>query len=263
MLLLGVSLAVAAVPEGLPAILSVVLALGVQRMARQNAVVKHLSSVETLGSASVICTDKTGTLTRSEMTIERVVTASGETRASPASATRPKARSSCKAGVLAAGPALRRGHRRPQRRQPGWQRRPPAAPRRRVGDPGRSDRGGVPGRRAQARGQRAAAAALRAGRGDPVQLGTQDDVDASSATTSMATRSSSSRKGAPDVLLERCDRQRVGMEVRRLGRRGPGRVLADVDRLSGAALRTLAVAYRPLAETAKTRRRRQDLEHGT
>ena len=77
-LLLGVSLAVAAVPEGLPAILSVVLAIGVQRMAAHNAIVKKLYSVETLGSASVICSDKTGTLTRSEMTIERVVTASGE-----------------------------------------------------------------------------------------------------------------------------------------------------------------------------------------
>jgi Ca2+-transporting ATPase len=76
-LLLGVSLAVAAVPEGLPTILSVVLAIGVQRMARRNAVVKKLSSVEALGSASVICTDKTGTLTRNEMTIQRVVTASG------------------------------------------------------------------------------------------------------------------------------------------------------------------------------------------
>src|SRR5690606_22170006 len=76
-LLLGVALAVAAVPEGLPAILSVVLAPGVQRMARRKAIVKQLSSVETLGSASVICTDKTGTLTRSEMTIQRVATASG------------------------------------------------------------------------------------------------------------------------------------------------------------------------------------------
>ena len=75
-------LAVAAVPEGLPAILSVVLALGVQRMAKHHAIVKKLSSVETLGSASVIASDKTGTLTRAEMTIERIVTASGGTRVS-------------------------------------------------------------------------------------------------------------------------------------------------------------------------------------
>ncbi|MFI2488764.1 cation-translocating P-type ATPase [Promicromonospora kroppenstedtii] len=77
-LLLGVSLAVAAVPEGLPAILSVVLAVGVQAMARRSAVVKKLHSAETLGSASVIASDKTGTLTKNEMTIQRVVTASGE-----------------------------------------------------------------------------------------------------------------------------------------------------------------------------------------
>jgi Ca2+-transporting ATPase len=76
-LLMGVSLAVAAVPEGLPAILSVVLAMGVRRMARHHAIVKKLASVETLGSASVIASDKTGTLTRGEMTVQRVMTASG------------------------------------------------------------------------------------------------------------------------------------------------------------------------------------------
>lgn len=76
-LLLGVSLAVAAIPEGLPAILSVVLAMGVRRMARHHAIVTKLASVETLGSASVIASDKTGTLTRGEMTVQRVMTASG------------------------------------------------------------------------------------------------------------------------------------------------------------------------------------------
>ena len=244
-LLLGVALAVAAVPSGLPAILSVVLALGVHRMAKHNAIIKKPSSVETLGSASVIASDKTGTLTRGEMTIVQVMTASGATQITGVGYA-PEGQVQHEGAQLASGPLhaenivmlsggslagnadLRQGA------NGEWEIH---------GDPTEAaflvaeHKLGIGARRKQ-------------------RFARIGEIPFTSERKRMSTLEMDHEhhdeivlisKGAPDVLLERCNRVRVGTEIVALDDGLRARILADVHTLSDAALRTLAVAYRPLA----------------
>jgi magnesium-transporting ATPase (P-type) len=250
-LLLGVSLAVAAVPEGLPAILSVVLALGVQRMARQRAIVKRLSSVETLGSASVICTDKTGTLTRGEMTVLAVVTPSGRAQVTGTGYTpsglllvdgRPmddadddlshEVRRVLLAGALANDAQLRQ-------EESTWLS---------DGDPTE-----VALLVAARKLTRALPRATRVGELPftaerklmSVVVEPQGEPLWHKGTLLLS-------KGAPDVLIRRCDLVRVGGSVQLLDDEHRARLLDEVDRLADEGLRTLGLAYRPLDELDET-----------
>ncbi|HYC35576.1 MAG TPA: cation-translocating P-type ATPase [Usitatibacter sp.] len=246
-LLLGVSLAVAAVPEGLPAILSLVLALGVQRMARHNAIVKRLSSVETLGSASVICSDKTGTLTRSEMTIRKVCTASGRTRLTGAGYV-PVGEVLTEDGravagdllaehvVVLSGGSLASDARLPEGATGEWQAH---------GDPTEvaflvaERKLGVHERR-QRRFARVAEVPFTSER----RMMSSIEVDHEHGDERIIVT-----KGAPDVLLARCTLLRKGGAVVPLDDGHRRRILDEVEQLAAEALRTLGVAYRPLAES--------------
>ena len=236
-LLLGVSLAVAAVPEGLPTILSLVLAIGVQALAKRNAVMKDLHSVETLGSASVICSDKTGTLTRNEMTLRTVVTASGEIElsgtgyrpegevvGSPVDAAVRETRIALVGGSLANNAQLRKAA--------DWEIQ---------GDPTEA----------------AFLVALRKLEGAPERVEAYErraEVPFTSERKMMSVLGRESEsgihrmftKGAPDVLLKLCSGQQVGAEVTPLDDTRRRSVLTAVERLSGTGYRTLGVAYKTM-----------------
>ena len=257
-LLLGVSLAVAAVPEGLPAILSVVLAMGVQRMAKHNAIVKKLSSVETLGSASVIASDKTGTLTRSEMTIERVMTASGGTHVTGVGYA-PDGQVEHEGAKLAAGPL----HAEQIVVLSGGSLASNADLRQGAG--GEWEIHGDPTEAAFLVAERKLGVTERRER----RFERIGEIPFTSERKMMSTIELDHEhgdelvvitKGAPDVLLERCTRARVGMEIVELD---DGAARADPGRRRHAFRRGAAHAGRrlpPARRRARTRRPRESLE---
>ena len=247
-LILGVALAVAAVPEGMPTVVTAVLAIGVQRMAGKRAIVRHLHAVETLGSAAVIASDKTGTLTKNEMTVRAIVTASGQVELGGTGYAPDGAVATEGGGAVA--PDLRIEFERV------------LAIAHRVNNAVLQERDG----RWTVQGDPTEGALLVAAR----KAGLKDEdlemrfkrvgeVPFSSARKMMSTVHIDAgtvdvllvfTKGAPDVLLARCSHELVGDVSQPLSGARRTQIVTTNDELAGRALRTLAIAYRSLPRTA-------------
>jgi P-type Ca2+ transporter type 2C len=244
-LILGVALAVAAVPEGLPAIVTAVLAIGVQRMVRRNAIVRRLPAVETLGSATVIASDKTGTLTKNEMTVRTVVTANG--RADLAGTGYAPEGDLRRDGQPVEDEALRAEVERALR----------------AADLANNATLSENDGRWSVQGDPTEGALIVAARKvglSPASLDARfervGEVPFSSERKLMSTvhkdaekpeRLAAFAKGAPDVLLPRCSHEIVGEEARPLPDERREEIRATNERLAGEALRTLGVAFRSLS----------------
>ncbi|MBV9786785.1 MAG: HAD-IC family P-type ATPase, partial [Chloroflexi bacterium] len=258
-LILGVALAVAAVPEGLPAIVTAVLSIGVQRMAGRNVIVRKLPAVETLGSATVIASDKTGTLTANEMTVRTVVTASGRADISGTGYT-PEGEIHTTDGSGDGG-ALRSEVRRTLR----------AADR--ANNAALQERDG----RWTIQGDPTEGALIVAAR----KVGLTADALESRFTRIGEVPFSSERKlmstvhqdadqeqrllvfskGAPDVLLPRCSHELVGDDTRPLSDARRDEIRRINEQLAGEALRTLGIAFRSLPPDALSDTVDEHIEH--
>jgi P-type Ca2+ transporter type 2C len=258
--MLGVALAVAAIPEGLPAVVTAVLSLGVARMAKRHAIVRHLAAVETLGSATVIASDKTGTLTKNEMTVRAVVTASGRVRVEGTGYV-PEGDVRTERGAAIDGPlrfefvralaaADRANNAVLQARNGRWTVQ---------GDPTEgalivaARKAGLEDDALSARFARLAELPFSSER----KLMSTIHSDANGAERLLVFT-----KGAPDVLLGRCSRELAGEAIGPLTEVRRTEILKKNEELAEEALRTLGVAFRPLPkDVLKQKKVDEAVEH--
>jgi Ca2+-transporting ATPase len=244
-LMFGVALAVAAAPEGLAAVVTVVLAMGVQRMAHRGAIVRKLPAVETLGSATVIASDKTGTLTRNEMTVRVLVTASGRvdltgTGYAPEGELRAgggkELSGNQKTETLRLLDAVALSNNAQVSESDGsWKIQ---------GDPTEAAllvaarKAGLEYGALQVRFPRLAEAPFSSER-KRMSTVHQDDSGSPGGRILFA-------KGAPGMLLECCTHELTGQETHRLTPARRAQILSLTEALAAEALRTLGAAFRPL-----------------
>jgi len=250
-LIMGVALAVAAVPEGLPAVVTAVLAMGVQRMAKRKAIVRHLSAVETLGSASVVASDKTGTLTKNEMTVRAVVTASGRVNFG-GTGYAPTGNVSTEGNGAPAGDL-----------QVELERALTVADRASNATVAQQDgRWTVQGDPTEGALLVAARKAGLTKESLDQRLARVGEVPFSSERKLMTTVHTDAdrqdhilvfTKGAPDILLALCNQECIGTGRRPLSEERRRAILRQNDELAGQALRTLGVAARELSTTSVDR----------
>ncbi len=215
-LLFAIALAVAAVPEGLAAVTTVVLSLGTQRMAKRNAIVRTLAAVETLGSATVICTDKTGTLTQNEMAVREIVASGGAERL-------------LTAGALCNNASVVTRHGRHAV----------------VGDPTE----GALKIAALEAGLDAAHLEARYPRIGEVPFSSERKL--MSTLHADGARRVLMAKGAPDILLGRCSEEAAGESSTPLTEQRRAEILAAIEGLAAKALRPLGLARRAVPADAK------------